>query len=489
MVGAHPYLQSFSSANSSLSYLFCKKRKERERQTVYIKKLQEENKRLEEAEQTANNRYLEIEQKLFDAQNKIIHLEELPFVIKSLKKVNNATQDKYLAVKQKLLTFLHLYPELKKSFGSFGFSEVSRVENLPNGYLEQKTKDIEYVYNCIKNDSSALQLLHALEKIQLLERSHSNLEAIPYMAKIMADYETYGLEAQAKKLDWGHSQERAKKVASIREIRQQAQQIVEQSNEARYQLAYLLSLFPALADVVETEFSQLPVLDISDLTNRDNVKDYLSKEEWATLSTCERNQLALDRYVQAHQKTKWQIGRDYELFVGYSFEQKGYTVDYFGSYMGLEDLGRDLIAKKDNLTLIIQCKYWSSHKTIHEKHIMQLYGTVVSYCLENNIDESLVKGVLITNIELSETAKKIAKHLKIEFFELFEMGNFPRIKCGQNRDSYGIETRIYHLPFDQQYDSVKITKKGEFLAFTVAEAERAGFRRAFKWHGDQSPFL
>lgn len=427
------------------------RKREKERQTAYIKKLEEKNKRLEEAEQTASNRYLEIE--------------------------------------RKLLAFLHLYPELKKSFGPFGFSEVSRVENLPDNYLEQKTKDIEYVYDCIKNDSSALQLLHAQEKIQLLERSHSNLEAIPYMAKIMADYETYGLEAQAKKLDWGYSQERAKKVASIREIRQQAQQIVEQSNEARYQLAYLLSLFPALEDVVETEFSQLPALEISDLSDRDNAKEHLSKEEWNTLSVTERNQLALDRYIQSRQKTKWQIGRDYELFVGYSFTQKGYSVDYFGSYMGLEDLGRDLIAQKDNLTLIIQCKYWSSHKTIHEKHIMQLYGSVVSYCLENSIDENLVKGVLITNIELSETAKKIAKYLKIEFFELFEIGSFPRIKCNINRDSYGIETRIYHLPFDQQYDSVKITKKGEFLAFTVAEAERAGFRRAFKWHGDQSPFL
>ena len=83
----------------------------------------------------------------------------------------------------------------------------------------------------------------------------------------------------------------------------------------------------------------------------------------------ERNQLALDRYKASHKKSKWQIGRDYELYIGYRYSQSGYSVDYFGSYMGLEDLGRDLICKKGNKVLIVQCKYWSSKKEIHEKHI------------------------------------------------------------------------------------------------------------------------
>lgn len=67
----------------------------------------------------------------------------------------------------------------------------------------------------------------------------------------------------------------------------------------------------------------------------------------------------MDRYKKSRKKTKWQIGRDYELYVGYQYAQKGYDVDYFGSYMGLEDLGRDIIAKKGEQVLIIQCKYWS----------------------------------------------------------------------------------------------------------------------------------
>jgi len=45
--------------------------------------------------------------------------------------------------------------------------------------------------------------------------------------------------------------------------------------------------------------------------------------------------------------------------------------------------------------------------------------------------------------------------------------------------------KIYHLPFDQQYDNTKIFEKGEFYCRTTEEAERKGFRRAFRWHGPQ----
>ena len=70
-----------------------------------------------------------------------------------------------------------------------------------------------------------------------------------------------------------------------------------------------------------------------------------------------------------------------------------------------------------------------------------------------------------------------------KFKENIEVDDYTCIKCNIGRDMYG-ETKIYHLPFDQQYDSTKISKKGEFYAMTVAEAEEAGFRRAFKWFGN-----
>ena len=72
----------------------------------------------------------------------------------------------------------------------------------------------------------------------------------------------------------------------------------------------------------------------------------------------------------------------------------------------------------------------------------------------------------------------MANALSIEIIENEPIGDFPRIKCNiSGRDS----EKIYHLPFDQQYDRTVIEPhKGEFFAYTVKEAEEAGFRRAFR---------
>ena len=381
--------------------------------------------------------------------------------------------------KYRYLTYL--YPELINVFDGVN---VKAPINFQSKKIPNRTENLFEIVNILKNASIKNEdMIYWQNKLAFLEASKSNLTAIPYMAAIMADYETYGLEHLAKQLDWGRSMKRLDKVKAIREIRKDAQAMVEKNKEAQYQLAYLLKLFPNLEDVIDAEFNQLPVITVNELSDYDSVRDYLSKEEYTSLSETERNQLALDRYKKSHKRTKWQIGRDYELYVGHEYTKKGYNVDYFGSYMGLEDLGRDLIAKKDDNVLIIQCKYWSADKQIHEKHINQLYGTMICYCIEKNIDKKNVKGLLVTNIELSPMAKKMASYLDIKYVENYKMGDYPCIKCNIGHGEYGEITKIYHLPFDQQYDSTKIQNKGEFYAVTVAEAEAAGFRRAFKWFG------
>ena len=93
---------------------------------------------------------------------------------------------------------------------------------------------------------------------------------------------------------------------------------------------------------------------------------FLTAGEYDSLSTAERNQRALERYMQGR-KSSYQLGRDYERYVGYLYESEGYTVTYFGIENGKEDLGRDLICRKNGHTLVVQCKYWSKHKLIHEK--------------------------------------------------------------------------------------------------------------------------
>lgn len=387
--------------------------------------------------------------------------------------------------KQQALLFLDSLREKEKSLINRELAVAEREAAV--AALKQVTlADAERAQQVIAKDKTDLA-----EKKRLLDEREalfiSNISALPYMAGIIADYDTRGLDLLADQLDWGRNIERKKKVASIRELKRQTKLLIEEYKIAQYRLDYALKMFPALADFLETDYSQLHSVDFSKLPveNHDNVRAFLSEEEYVKLSTAQRNQLALDRYLTSHRRTNWQIGRDYENYVGYVYTHRGYSVEYYGSLHGLEDLGRDLIAvRSGHPTLIIQCKYWSSKKTIHEKHINQLYGTLMCYCFENNLPFEQVKGILVTNISISETARKFAKYLSIEVVEQFPLKQYPCIKCNINKDEYGKQTKIYHLPFDQQYDSCKIDRPGEFFAMTVAEAEAAGFRRAFKWYGE-----
>ena len=444
---------------------------------------QDENQKLSEKLNNYMNAYSDL---LKDSLFAKEHEQE---VARKLEELSNEYED--LKVKYSVISGEALHAKINEEKATKQLKELkvnlSKMEELKKqkdfltlevfGLRDQLEREKTEYTKALKERDNLYEVLK--QKLKLYE-SESNLTAIPYMAQLISDFETYELEHIAKKLDWGSSQERLKKVKSLRGLRADAKAMVEKNKEAQYQLSYLLKLFPELEEIIECEFKSLPHISINLVENRDIARDYLSKEEYASLFTTKRNQLALDRYLNSHNKSKWQIGRDYEQFVGYKYTLDGYTVDNFGTYKGLEDLGRDVIAKKESKTLIIQCKYWSSLKLIHEKHITQLYGTVMSYCIENDISEKYVTGVLITNITLSDTAKEFAKRLHIEYIEELEMGNYPCIKC--NLGATG--EKIYHLPFDQQYDATKIEPhKGEFYALTVKEAEDAGFRRAHKYFG------
>lgn len=254
---------------------------------------------------------------------------------------------------------------------------------------------------------------------------------------------------------------------------------------------YYETLFPWLTDFrdapddVIKQTSELP----TDSKVEDPAQKLLSQAEWSSLSKTEKFQIALDRY-KARRKSKWEIGREYERFVGYEYEQAGWDVTYLGAVKGLEDMGRDLIVKKGGTVKIVQCKYWAKDKVIHEKHIFQLFGTCVLYSIDHKLinDYALfgrsrvVPGVLVTSCSLSETARIAAAFLGVQVVEHKRLEDFPCIKCNIGR--YG--DKIFHLPFDLSYDKVKIEPdKGEFYCATVREAEAAGFRRAYKWHGSR----
>ena len=286
---------------------------------------------------------------------------------------------------------------------------------------------------------------------------------------------------------------------AVREVGKEKRILTAQLKHLQYVINQYEGLFPFLTEFREGEIEET-LLEIKDTYGEqvspeaDPVSVYLTAGEYSNLSTTERNQRALERYMQGR-KSPYQLGRDYELFIGYLYECEGYTVSYFGIENGKEDLGRDLICRKDGNTLIVQCKYWSKHKLIHEKHINQLFGTTVKFYLDSAekkgavqqlhlfpqlLTASNILGVFCTSTELSDTARKFAQALGIQVREQVKLGAFPMIKC---HISPATGERIYHLPFDQMYDRTKLDKAGEFYALTVAEAEAKGFRRAWRWRG------
>lgn len=286
----------------------------------------------------------------------------------------------------------------------------------------------------------------------------------------------------------------------VREIAKEKRILEKQFRITRNLIKYYEALFPWLPEFVGEDVDDL----IEQVTKKDErrsaqddpVKFYLTSGEYEKFSITERNQRALDRYW-SKKKTPWQIGRDYERYIGYLYEKEGYSVHYQGIVEGLEDLGRDLIAKKNGKLRVIQCKYWAHYKTIHEKHICQLFGTTLKYWLEQKkflcrnrleflasmIEQNEIRGVFITSTGLSNVAREFADELGIEVKENFSFEKYLSIKCNV---SHRNGEKIYHLPMDQQYDRTIIEQeRNECYVETVAEAEKLGFRRAWRWRGDK----
>lgn len=271
---------------------------------------------------------------------------------------------------------------------------------------------------------------------------------------------------------------------TVKLLKREAEKHCKRYREMEYKYNILLGTFPELRPYIDDTTGEA-LVSLKETTlgeisaNYDKRRDYLSLEEWSRLTESERSQLSLDRYNK-RDKSNWVIGNEYEMYIEYLLRQEGYNTIPHGSIQKLSDLGRDIIATKviegKLQTYIIQCKRYGAGKEIHENTICQLYGTTIEYELSNQSFFDDIIPCLYTTVSLSDMAKKFAERLGVKV-TFCKMGEYPQIKC--NISSNG--EKIYHLPFDQQYYSTKIDKEGEFYAWNVAEAERAGFRRARKY--------
>ncbi|WP_194852439.1 restriction endonuclease [Nonlabens antarcticus] len=335
---------------------------------------------------------------------------------------------------------------------------------------------------------SQLKSIQTIEKKQVrfesvLEKISSNPnQGVLSLATVIADLKFLNFDISASQL---LSNKKPAKIEAKRigELKKDVKEMFVEFKEMKYKYENLLKLFPELEiyiDDLSISFHNSE-LSLDGVKNSfDRVRNFVDKEKYDLLSTTERNQLALDNYISGP-KSKWQIGRDYELYCGSVYKSENWNVQYFGIEKKLEDLGRDLIAIKDDAVHVIQCKYWSERKLIHEKHIAQLFGTTIMFELENK--DLFLKSfipVFMTNIDLSETAMRFAKKLGV-IIKKESFGDFDRIKCVARRLENNKITNIYHLPFDQQYDKIKMSNDDVFFASTVKEVEEQGYRRAFKY--------
>lgn len=345
----------------------------------------------------------------------------------------------------------------------------------------QITKEIEELSTDVKEE-----ILDRIEEVRTkLENEKDTPEVLKKIAKAWVDYKDIIWDRYIEHL---LTKPRPISIETATEFRKKLKEfkdnVLISYKETEYKYNYLISLFPDLQEYIDGEAVLEDSNEIEEHEDRREV--YLTKEEWKSLSDAEKSQLALDRYNEKRKRSKAQVGRDYEEYIAHLFRQqlKGCKITMFGEQRGLEDLGRDLIVQHRSKVYIVQCKRWSEDKVIREKHIMQLFGSTIEYCWDTrrggihplDVVGKTIIPVFVSTTELSDTASRFAERLDVIVAQE-QMGEYPQIKCNIGAD----DRKIYHLPFDQQYNSCIIDhKKGEFYAMTVAEAESKGFKRAKK---------
>ena len=379
------------------------------------------------------------------------------------------------------------YENLKNKLEQDYQEKEKHIKNAYDDIKLLRKNELEAIAELRRNELEKIELLkfQKLRKIKDIEDKFNNnfLKGRKWLANLIAESEE-SID-QAKEEILKIKKNPAVKASNIvKQISIEKRKLTEDLKFLQYQLKSYKEYFPFLEEyedlILEEAYDFRSEFTQDDVKTIDPVHKYLPLDEYNLLTSTERNQLALDRYLSSN-LNNYEIGRLYEMYLGYIYREHGWDVQYHGMEKQKQDLGRDLICRKGNQIHIVQAKCWSVDKLIHEKHIFQLFGTTFEYKKNHSnkpIQQEIIP-VLVTTTKLSDVAKNAAALLGMKYYENFRLEkNFPIIKCNINKVS---GEKIYHLPFDQQYNRTVITPKdGEFYALTVAEAEEKGFRRAFR---------
>ncbi len=166
-----------------------------------------------------------------------------------------------------------------------------------------------------------------------------------------------------------------------------------------------------------------------------------------------------------HIATGRQIGQMFEFSVGYRLEQEEWSVDYHGARMGLDDSGRDIIARKGGRHLVAQCKYQTA--PISAKAIFYLFGSAIAWRRENASDQ-WVDIVFYSHSDFDEEATKAAGLLNVQLYPFHPFHPFPAVRCKTSPDG----RRLFHLPWQPNYRRLR----PEAVFWTVQQAVAHGYQ-------------
>lgn len=181
-----------------------------------------------------------------------------------------------------------------------------------------------------------------------------------------------------------------------------------------------------------------------------------------------RDEFNLNRWWQ-NIATGQHIGQMFEHSVGWQLALQSWDVDLFGARMGLNDMGRDIIASRRNVKMVAQCKYTSA--PIAAASIYYLYGSAIDWKREHNFGGWL-DIAFFSHSEFMPDARAAAERLNVTLYEDYPFHPFPAVKCHINREG----RRLYHLPWQQNYRRTILNpSNGDCLTWWVWEAAQLGF--------------
>ena len=174
---------------------------------------------------------------------------------------------------------------------------------------------------------------------------------------------------------------------------------------------------------------------------------------------------------------KGRIGKLYEDYIGYRFEEKEWDVAYHGFMKGRRDGGIDVIARKPSQLVFIQCKCWGRSRLIEDWLILKFHRDSEAYA--ENSGEAPTKRIFISSAHPTDSALEMCTKTGVLFKHLSISGYWPMVKCNI---CLRTGNKRYYLPTEGGYHTTKITLgRGEMYAQDCREAERNGFRWNVKW--------